>query len=176
MKFTPAPIEGVVVIEPAAHQDERGVFLETYNRALFAANGISVEFVQDNQSRSAKGVLRGLHFQMAPRAQAKLVRVISGEVFDVVVDLREGSSTRGKSFSIVLNAVSRKMLFVPAGFAHGFLALTDGSEVLYKVSDFYSKAHERGLLWNDPMLAIDWPKLPGGVALSAKDKEYSPFS
>jgi dTDP-4-dehydrorhamnose 3,5-epimerase len=176
MKFTTAPLQGVVVIDPAAHEDERGFFFESYNRPLFAANGIGIDFVQDNHSRSAKGVLRGLHYQVAPRAQAKLVRATAGEVFDVVVDLREGSPTRGENFTLVLSAANRRMIFVPVGFAHGFLALTDGAEVQYMVSELYSKEHERGFLWSDPKLDISWPKLPDGYSLSLKDKEHTLFS
>ncbi len=172
MKFIPAQIPDVVLIEPRVHEDRRGFFLEFYNKDLFQKNGIGVHFVQDNHSTSEKGVVRGLHFQIAPRMQAKLVKVIRGSAFDVVVDIRKGSPTFGKYVSHILSAENKKMLYVPAGFAHGFCALEDGTEFLYKVSDFYSARHERGIIWNDPAIAIPWPKLDVDTVLSEKDKHY----
>ena len=173
MKFTKTDIEGVIVIEPKVFPDPRGFFYESYRRELFAANGIPDDFVQDNISSSAKGVLRGLHFQIAPKAQAKLMRVLRGSVFDVGVDLRPRSKTYGKYFSVILSAENKKMLYIPLGFAHGFCVLEEGTEFLYKVSDYYSLEHERGILWSDPGLAIPWPKIDGEFILSDKDKKYS---
>lgn len=149
-------IEGVYIIEPSVFGDERGYFMETYNKADFKEIGIDVEFVQDNQSSSTKGVLRGLHFQ-TENTQAKLVRVLSGKVFDVAVDLREGSKTYGKWEGVILNSENKKMFFVPKGFAHGFLVLSDTAEFAYKVDDFYNPNAEGGLLYNDEEIGIDWP-------------------
>lgn len=153
-------------------EDPRGFFSETWNRERFAAHGIPVDFVQDNHSlsRPAKTV-RGLHFQTAPFAQAKLVRVVRGAILDVVVDIRHGSPTFGRNASAELSAEAGTQLFVPIGFAHGFITLVPDSEVVYKVSNFYSAEHDRGLLWNDPALAIDWGAEPGEVAISDKDRE-----
>lgn len=175
MNFVKTDIDGVIVIEPKVFPDPRGFFYESYRKELFAANGIPDDFVQDNISSSAKGVLRGLHFQSAPKAQAKLMRVLRGSVFDAVVDLRPKSRTYGKHFSIVLSAGNKKMLYVPKGFAHGFCVMEEGTEFLYKVSDYYSPEHERGLLWSDPALAIPWPKLDREFILSEKDKKYPPL-
>jgi dTDP-4-dehydrorhamnose 3,5-epimerase len=149
-------IEGLKVITPQVFGDERGYFMETYSKRDFEKIGIDMEFVQDNQSASKKGVLRGLHFQKN-FPQDKLVRVISGEVFDAVVDLRKDSPTYGRSFGVVLSAENRKQLFIPKGFAHGFVVLSDYAEFFYKVSDFYHPNDEGGLLWNDPEVGIDWP-------------------
>ncbi len=172
MKFTPLAIPDVILIEPRIFEDARGIFCENYNRAIFATNGIKDDFVQDNHSRSALGVLRGLHYQVEPKAQAKLMRVTRGSVFDVAVDIRKNSKTFGKHVSTILNAENRRMLYVPKGFAHGFCVLEDKTELLYKVSDFYSPEQERGLIWNDPLLAIDWPKPGREFLLSEKDKKY----
>ncbi len=171
MKFTPLEIPGLILIEPRLFPDARGFFYESYRTDLFAQNGIKDTFIQDNHSRSSKGALRGLHFQVDPMAQGKLVRVIRGSVFDVAVDLRPGSKTYGKHASLVLSAENKKMLYVPAGFAHGFCVLEDDTEFLYKVTNFYSAAHERGILWSDPDLGIAWPNL-GTLILSDKDKKY----
>lgn len=170
MRFTPSKISGVIIVEPKVFRDARGFFFETYHKKLFYKNGIRVDFVQDNHSLSSKGTLRGLHYQVAPRAQAKLVRVTRGKVYDVVVDLRKGSKTYGDHLGEILSAENRRMIFIPEGFAHGFLALEDPTEVLYKTSDFYSPEHERGILWNDPALGITWPKLGVRYQLSEKDK------
>lgn len=171
-------IEGLKVIEPTVFGDERGYFVETYNYNDFAAAGIDCQFVQDNQSASKKGVLRGLHFQIN-YPQDKLVRVIVGEVFDVAVDLREGSPTFGKHFGVKLTAENKKQFFIPKGFAHGFLVLSDYAEFCYKVTDFYHPNDEGGLMWNDPDLGIAWP-LPEGMTeadliLSDKDKVNASF-
>ena len=149
-------IEGLKVLTPAVFGDKRGYFMESYQANDFKEMGIDTVFVQDNQSSSTKGVLRGMHYQIN-FPQDKLVRVISGEVYDAVVDLRKGSPTYGKSFGVVLSAENRKQLFIPKGFAHGFLVLSDTAEFFYKVSDFYHPNDEGGLVWNDPEVGIDWP-------------------
>lgn len=170
MKFTSLHLPGLVLIEPRVFQDGRGYFFESYRRDLFVKNGIQDSFVQDNESRSSLGALRGLHYQIEPRAQAKLVRVLKGKVFDVAVDIRPGSKTFGRHFSIILDSVQKQMLYIPSGFAHGFCTLEEGTEFSYKVSDFYSPEHERGISWNDPDLAIDWPKM--NYIFSEKDQKY----
>ena len=172
MTFTQSRIPDVIVIEPKIFRDERGFFFEEYNREIFFKNGIRVNFVQDNHSLSAKGTVRGLHYQIPPKAQDKLVYVVRGKIFDVAVDLRKKSKTFGQYVSHVLSAENKKMLFIPAGFAHGFFVLEKDSEVIYKVSQGYSREHERGLLWNDPKLGIDWPKLKASHVLSSKDQKH----
>jgi dTDP-4-dehydrorhamnose 3,5-epimerase len=168
--FKETRLPGVLVVEPKAFGDDRGYFMETYNREDFVAVGIDNEFVQDNQSKSRKGVLRGLHFQRR-HPQAKLVRVISGEVFDVAVDLREGSATYGEWVGVTLTSENRRQLFVPKGLAHGFLVLSDEAEFVYKCDDFYHPEDEGGLRWNDPDVAIDWPTLTGAeITLNEKDQ------
>ena len=162
-------IEGLKVITPKVFGDERGYFLETYNKNDFVNAGIDVEFVQDNQSASKRGVLRGLHFQKK-FPQDKLVRCINGEVFDVAVDLRRDSKTFGKWFGVVLSAENKKQFFIPKGFAHGFLVLSDYAEFAYKCSDFYHPNDEGGLKWNDPDIGIEWP-LQDGVELIFSDKD-----
>ena len=154
--FHATGIDGLCVIEPTVFGDHRGLFMETYHRQAFCENGIDAAFVQDNQSRSQYGTLRGLHFQKT-HPQAKLVRVILGAVFDVAVDLRTGSQTYGKWFGAVLSAENKKQLFVPRGFAHGFLVLSGEAEFVYKCDDFYHADDEGGLLWNDPEIGVDWP-------------------
>lgn len=180
--FTPTSIEGVFIIDVKSFGDDRGYFMETYKRPDFEAAGIDVEFVQDNQSSSAKGVLRGLHFQIE-HPQSKLVRVIAGEVFDVAVDLREGSPTYGHWVGVVLSAENRRQFFIPRGFAHGFLVLSDMAEFCYKCDDVYHPNDEGGLMWNDPALGIEWPPLqgdeefdPSKLILSEKDKNHPPFA
>lgn len=175
MRFISTKIKGVWLIEPMVFGDSRGFFLESFQETLFKKQGIRERFVQDNHSRSSKGVLRGLHYQVAPKAQAKLVRVIKGAAFDVAVDLRKGSKTFGRYVAQVLSAENKKILFIPRGFAHGFLALEEGTEFLYKCSDLYSPAHERGLRWNDPDIGIRWPKVGISYKLSDKDKHYPTF-
>lgn len=160
MKVTPTALPEVLVIEPLVAEDARGFFLESWNARAFAAAGIAVGFVQDNHSRSARGVLRGLHYQLA-RPQGKLVRVVHGRVWDVAVDIRRSSPRFGRWAGTELSAANRQMLWVPPGFAHGFLALEEGSDVLYKCTDFYAPEHERGILWSDPGIGIPWP-LPAG--------------
>ena len=172
MKFIGTAIPGVMVIEPKIMEDGRGFFFENYRKEIFAQNGIKAEFVQDNHSRSARGVVRGLHYQIEPRSQAKLVRVIRGEAFDAVVDIRKGSPTFGRYFSVLLSEQNKKMVYVPAGFAHGFCALKDDTQFLYKTTDYYSPEHERGILWNDPAIGIEWPKPDVGYTVSDRDKKY----
>ncbi len=162
-------IEGIKVITPTVFGDARGYFMETYNKNDFAQAGIDREFVQDNQSASKKGVLRGLHFQKN-FPQAKLVRCINGEVFDVAVDLRRDSATFGKWFGVVLSAENKKQFYIPEGFAHGFLVLSDYAEFAYKCTDFYHPEDEGGLIWNDPDIGIEWP-LQEGVELNLSDKD-----
>ncbi|WP_034446055.1 dTDP-4-dehydrorhamnose 3,5-epimerase [Butyrivibrio sp. AE2032] len=162
-------IEGLKVITPKVFGDARGYFMETYNKNDFVEAGIDVEFVQDNQSASSKGVLRGLHFQKT-HPQDKLVRCINGEVFDVAVDLRKGSKTFGKWHGVLLSAENKKQFFIPKGFAHGFLVISDYAEFAYKCSDFYHPEDEGGLLWNDPDIGVDWP-IPEGVTLNLSDRD-----
>ncbi|HSP47470.1 MAG TPA: dTDP-4-dehydrorhamnose 3,5-epimerase [Clostridiaceae bacterium] len=175
-KFEEAPIKGVYTIEPAVFGDDRGYFMETYNYEEFKENGLPMVFVQDNQSKSRKGVLRGLHFQ-TEHQQGKLVRVISGEVFDVAVDIRKGSETYGKWHGVRLSAENKKQFYVPEGFAHGFIVLTETAEFVYKCTDFYAPQFEGGILWNDPGIGIEWP-LDGieEVLLSEKDRNAKTLS
>ncbi len=168
MKVVRTEIPDVLILEPKVFGDERGFFLESYNkRALAAIAGIEAEFVQDNHSRSARNVLRGLHYQIR-QPQGKLVRAVMGGIFDVAVDIRRSSPTFGKSVCVELSAENKRLVWIPAGFAHGFLALSDGTEVLYKTTDYYAPEHERCLLWNDPDIGIEWP-LAGAPLVSEKD-------
>ena len=153
-------IEGLKVVTPTVHGDDRGYFMETYQKKEFCDAGIDVEFVQDNQSSSKKGVLRGLHFQIH-YAQSKLVRVVNGEVFDVAVDLRPGSKTFGKWFGVLLSAENKKQFFIPKNFAHGFIVLSDEAEFCYKVDDFWHPNDEAGIAWNDPAIGVAWPQVEG---------------
>ncbi|BAK48502.1 hypothetical protein CXIVA_25340 [Clostridium sp. SY8519] len=164
-------IEGLCVITPAVHGDNRGYFMETYNQRDMEENGINIVFVQDNQSMSTKGVLRGLHFQKN-FPQAKLVRVIKGAVFDVAVDLRSGSKTYGKWYGIELTEENKKQFLIPRGFAHGFLVLSDTAEFCYKCDDFYHPNDEGGMAWNDPVIGIEWPKISGEYKGSASAEGY----
>jgi len=173
MQIQDTPLAGVKVITPKKFGDHRGFFSEVYNEATWRAAGLDVHFVQDNHSLSAAaGTIRGLHFQIAPHAQDKLVRVVRGRVLDVAVDLRRSSPTFGRHFAVELSADDWAQLFVPFGFAHGFCTLTEDVEVLYKVSDLYSPAHDRGLAWDDPDLAIVWPFAPEKAVLSDKDRRW----
>jgi dTDP-4-dehydrorhamnose 3,5-epimerase len=173
MKATPLAIADVLLIEPKVFGDERGFFYESFNqRAFNEATGLDCCFVQDNHSKSARNVLRGLHYQLPPKAQGKLVRVIAGEVFDVAVDIRRQSPTFGKWVGEVLSAANKRQMWIPPGLAHGFLVLSDTAEFLYKTTDYWAPELERGILWNDPDLAIDWP-LVGEPLLSAKDAQGS---
>lgn len=173
---TTCEIEGLCIIEPAVFRDERGYFVETYNQNDMKQAGLDMEFVQDNQSMSSKGVLRGLHFQKQ-YPQGKLVRVIRGSVFDVAVDLREHSKTFGKWFGVELSAENMKQFYVPKGFAHGYLVLSDEAEFCYKCTDFYHPGDEGGLLWNDPEIGVQWPIEEGmKVTLNDRDSQWKGLS
>jgi dTDP-4-dehydrorhamnose 3,5-epimerase len=175
LKVERASIPDVLLLEPKVFGDARGFFFESYNRRSFAAaTGLDVEFVQDNQSRSRRNVLRGLHYQVR-QAQGKLVRVASGEIWDVAVDLRRSSPSFGRWVGAKLDAESHRMMWIPPGFAHGFIALSEQADVLYKATDYYAPEHERTLLWNDPALAISWP-LAGEPVLADKDRRGTPLS
>lgn len=162
-------IQDLVILTPRVFEDSRGYFFEAYNKAKFHENGIMYQFIQDNQSFSKRGVIRGLHLQINPVAQAKLVRVLEGEILDVAVDLRKNSSTYGQHFSVVLSADNKKQLMVPHGFAHGFSVLSEMASVMYKVDQLYHKDSERGIRYDDPTLAIDWQLSPKEVIVSEKD-------
>lgn len=171
MKVTPTSIPEVLVIEPEVFGDERGFFFESYNQKKFEqAVGRKVAFVQDNHSKSARGVLRGLHYQLPPHAQGKLVRVVQGEVFDVAVDIRKSSPTFGQWVGEILSAENKTQLWIPEGFAHGFLTLSDTAEFLYKAAGYYEQASEACIVWNDPQLGIEWPQCDKPV-LSEKDQQ-----
>lgn len=174
MRFEATPISGVVVVELKVFGDERGFFSETYQERRFAEAGIAARFVQDNHSRSAEGVLRGLHYQVA-QPQGKLVQAVRGEIYDVAVDLRRSSPTFGKWFGIRLGETSRRLLYVPPGCAHGFYVTSGPADVCYKCTDFYAPQHERTLLWSDPELGIDWP-LERAPVVSAKDQAGLSFA
>ncbi len=171
MHAHPLSISEVILFTPKVHGDARGFFFESYNARIFArATGQNPDFVQDNHSRSRQGVLRGLHYQLPPHAQGKLLRVIQGEIFDVAVDIRRYSPTFGQWVGKRLSAENRRMLWVPPGFAHGFITLSESAELLYKTTDFYAPESERCILWNDPDIGIDWP-FPEVSTLSAKDQQ-----
>jgi dTDP-4-dehydrorhamnose 3,5-epimerase len=174
--FIKTKIEGLTIIEPSVFVDDRGFFMETYNQQVFAQNGIDIQFIQDNHSRSTKGVLRGLHFQKPPFAQDKLVRCTHGEVLDIAVDIRLNSETFGQWEGVVLSEENKKMFLITKGFAHAFLVLSDVADFQYKCSNFYNKESEGGLLYNDPEIAIDWPKLDVELILSEKDKLWPTLS
>lgn len=175
MNVIQTDIPEVLILEPKVFGDERGFFFESYNeRAFRAATGLTLSFVQDNHSRSTRGVLRGLHYQVE-QAQGKLVRCTAGEVFDVAVDLRRASPTFGRWVAATLSAENKRMMWVPAGFAHGFLVTSDYAEFLYKTTDYYAPQHERAIAWNDPELAIAWPLDGNSPVLSAKDAAATPF-
>ena len=176
MKIIDTAISEVKIIEPTVFGDERGFFYESFNQTKFEnAIGYAVNFVQDNHSRSVKGVLRGLHYQLSPHAQGKLVRCVVGEVFDVAVDIRRSSPTFGQWVGVHLSAENKRQLWIPEGFAHGFLALSDSAEFLYKTTHYYAAQSERAILWNDPELAIDWPLAGITPQLSAKDMQAKSF-
>lgn len=185
MKITETQLKDVLILEPRVFEDERGFFMESYNQQAFnQAVGRNVEFVQDNHSKSSYGVLRGLHYQIQ-QAQGKLVRVLQGEIFDVAVDVRESSPTFGDWVGVTLSADNKRQLWVPEGFAHGFLVLSDSAEILYKATNFYAPEHERSIRWDDPSIAIDWPTLQRGQllnpvkaapTLSAKDAKAENFA
>jgi dTDP-4-dehydrorhamnose 3,5-epimerase len=174
MKLTLTSIPDLLILDPKVFEDERGFFFESYNQRVFEELGVSAQFVQDNHSRSRKGILRGLHYQIK-NAQGKLVRAVAGEIYDVAVDLRKHSPTFGKWLGFHLSAANKRQIYVPPGFAHGFLVLSDYAEVIYKTTDFYSPQHERCIVWNDPTLGIDWP-IEGGPILSPKDAGGASFT
>ena len=170
MPFTPTTIPGLIVIDPVILEDSRGYFFEAYNENFFRENHITVTFIQDNQSKSSYGVVRGLHYQRPPHAQSKLVRVLSGAIVDTVLDLRVGSPTFGETFSIRLSAENKKQLFIPKGFAHGFSVVSETAEVFYKCDTYYNRESESGIIYNDPQLNIDWEIPNYKVVVSEKDK------
>ena len=175
MPFIQTHIPNLLVFEPLIHEDSRGYFFEAYNERVFSEGGINLNFVQDNQSKSSYGVIRGLHYQLQPYAQAKLVRVLEGNIIDVAVDIRLGSPTYGQHFAIELSAQNKKQLFLPAGFAHGFSVISETAVVLYKCNAFYNKESEGGICFNDPFLKIDW-KIPAGKEIvSDKDLQLPGF-
>jgi dTDP-4-dehydrorhamnose 3,5-epimerase len=175
MPFIETGLPGLKIFEPKVFADSRGYFFEVFNEQLFHDAGINVKFVQDNESKSQRGVLRGLHYQLNPAAQAKLVRVVEGEVLDVVVDIRKGSPTFGKSYSLLLSGENKKQLFIPRGFAHGFSVLSESVIFQYKCDNFYSKESEGGILYNDPALNIDWQIDLSAAVVSDKDKTLPLF-
>lgn len=176
MKATPTAIPDVMVIEPKVFGDARGFFYESFNQQAFnAATGTNLEFVQDNHSRSSKGVLRGLHYQLPPHAQGKLVRVVRGAVWDVAVDIRKDSPTFGQWVAETLTEDSHKQFWIPPGFAHGFVVLSDTADFLYKTTNYYAPQSDRGIAWNDPGLGIQWPDLGMEFVLSDKDQKQSAF-
>jgi len=170
MKIIETSIPDVLIFEPAVHGDDRGYFMETFRHSVFAERGIDVSFVQDNQSKSVQGTLRGLHYQLQ-HPQGKLARIISGEVFDVAVDLRKGSKTFGHWVGVILSADNKKQLWIPPGFAHGFYVISESAELLYKCTDYYHPDDDHSLSWNDEQLAIDWPLVTDEPLLSKKDKQ-----
>jgi dTDP-4-dehydrorhamnose 3,5-epimerase len=175
MKVSPTPtLPDVLVIDPTVHHDDRGFFIESYHALRYRGAGIEATFVQDNQSRSVKGTLRGLHWQTAPHAQAKLIRVVDGEILDVAVDIREDSPTFGRWAAVTLSSENFRQLYLPVGFAHGFLVMSEQADIEYKCSDVYDPAAERGLMWNDPALGIVWPI--ADPILSRRDRAHPPFS
>ncbi len=176
LKITPLPLPGLVLLEPRVFRDPRGFFFESFNATDFSRAGLPIDFVQDNVSRSARGTVRGLHFQRVPHAQGKLVRVLDGEVFDVAVDLRTGSPTFGHWHTEILSADNARALYIPPGFAHGFCVTSPSALFVYKVTVPYVPSAESGLRWNDPTLAIPWPIAPDAAGLSARDKEWPAFS
>ena len=176
MPFNQTNIPGLLIFEPKVFEDNRGYFFESFNQLTFKESGVEVNFVQDNQSSSNYGVIRGLHYQLNPHAQTKLIRVLSGKILDVAVDIRKGSPTFGKSVSVELSADNKKQFFIPAGFAHGFSVLSEHAEVLYKCDAFYNKQSEAGILYNDKTINIDW-KIPAGKeTVSEKDLGLPPFA
>lgn len=174
MRVTPSSLPDVLVVEPTVHGDARGFFFESWNRRAFAEAGIDADFVQDNHSRSARGVLRGLHYQIE-HAQGKLVRVTEGAVLDIAVDLRRSSPTFGRHVAVELSSANRRMLWIPPGYAHGFIVVSEAAEFLYKTTDYWYPAHERTLLWSDPALAIAWPAAIAPV-LARRDATGAPLA
>lgn len=176
MPFHKTEFPGLFVFEPIVYEDNRGYFFESYNEKVFTQENIQARFIQDNQSSSSYGVIRGLHYQLNPHAQTKLVRALAGAILDIAVDIRKNSPTYGKVFSIELSAENKKQLFIPPGFAHGFSVLTERAEVSYKCDEFYSKESETGIRYNDPSLNVDWRIPPEKVIISEKDQNLPPLS
>jgi dTDP-4-dehydrorhamnose 3,5-epimerase len=177
MQVTPTPLPGLLVLEPKVFDDERGFFFEGFNqRAFDAAMGQRIQFVQDNHSCSRRGVLRGLHYQRSPHAQGKLVRVVRGSAFDATVDIRKGSATFGRWFGVILDAKNQRQMWIPPGFAHGFLALEDETHVQYKTTAYYARDAERAIAWNDTTIGIAWPALDGAPLLAHRDAVAPPLS
>lgn len=172
MNIVETGFEGLVILEPKVIEDPRGYFMESYRYDVLKSKGINIHFVQDNQSKSRRGVLRGLHYQNAPHQQTKLIRVLSGEILDVVVDLRKSKATFGKSFTIALSAENKRQLLVPSGFAHGFLVLSETAEILYKCDEFYHPEAEGGIMYDDPALKIDWGMKKEDLILSQRDLQH----
>lgn len=175
MPFIPTNLKEVIIFNPDIYEDERGYFFESYNEKLFAANGITAKFVQDNQSFSKYGVLRGLHYQHEPFAQAKLVRVVSGAIFDAAVDIRKNSPNYGKWTGEILSADNKKQMFIPRGFAHGFVVISEYAEVIYKCDNLYSPEHGAGIAYDDKNIAINWPLKKHEIILSEKDRQNPPL-
>ena len=176
MPFVKTEFPGLVIYTPNIFEDHRGYFMESYNQELFEKEGIDIKFVQDNQARSSYGIIRGMHYQLNPHAQCKLLRVLNGRIIDSVVDLRKNSPTCGKAFSIELSSANRKQLLIPKGFAHGYSVLSETAEVFYKCDDFYDKESEAGIMWNDPALEIDWQIPADKVIVSDKDSNHPAFA
>lgn len=172
MNIVETGFDGLVILEPKVIEDPRGYFMESYRYDVLKSKGINIHFVQDNQSKSRRGVLRGLHYQNAPHQQTKLIRVLSGEILDVVVDLRKSKATFGKSFTIALSAENKRQLLVPSGFAHGFLVLSETAEILYKCDEFYHPEAEGGIMYDDPALKIDWGMKEEELILSQRDQNH----
>lgn len=172
MPFIKTQFPGLLVFEPKVFEDNRGYFFESYNQKLFSDEGVLINFVQDNQAKSSFGVVRGLHYQMEPHAQTKLLRVLGGEIIDAVVDVRRNSPTYGKAYTILLSAENKKQLLVPKGFAHGYSVISETAEVFYKCDEFYHRESEGGIAWNDPSLQIDWQIPADKIIVSDKDKVY----
>lgn len=176
MKITKTSIDGLIIIEPMVFNDDRGYFLESYNKQNLEEHLPEINFIQDNESKSTKGVLRGLHFQKPPFDQSKLVRCIQGEVLDVAVDLRKGSSTYGKYQTIILSGENKKQFFIPKGFAHGFVVLSETAIFAYKVDNLYAPEYDSGIIWSDPKLKIDWKLKSDELIISKKDKNLKTLS
>jgi dTDP-4-dehydrorhamnose 3,5-epimerase len=176
MPFSKTDFHGLIIFEPLAFEDERGFFFEAYNQKIFQLQEVDIKFVQDNQSHSKYGVIRGLHYQLNPFAQSKLVRTLKGKILDVVVDLRKGSPQFGKSYSVELSADNKRQLFIPAGFAHGFSVLSETADVLYKCDNFYNKESEGGIIFNDTVLNVDWGLPPDRIIVSVKDLVLPAFA
>ena len=176
MKISKTPVQDLLELDPTVYGDDRGYFLESYNRNTLSNEGIHCDFVQDNQSRSKYGVVRGLHYQSNPKAQTKLIRVVEGEIYDVALDIRKGSPTYGKWYGTILSAENFKQLFIPKGFAHGFSVLSDYATIMYKCDEFYAPEYDGGIIFNDPELSIDWKIPTEKIILSEKDSKLPTFA